>query len=100
MSDHHKHHRTDEVRSLIRAAIGNLSTVETMIQDQQSCVEIVQRLTSVMTLISECRGIVAKDHIASYVREVSTHEATEKMVSDLNSIIQNFMPSSRSGSHH
>ncbi|MBX2994879.1 MAG: metal-sensing transcriptional repressor [Bdellovibrionaceae bacterium] len=100
MSNHHKHHRTNEVRNLIRAAIGNLSTVDTMIQDQQSCVEIVKRLTAIMNLISEGRGVVAKDHVASCMREVSDQSSADKIVNDLSSMIQNFMPSSGSGSHH
>lgn len=97
----HNHKRSEEVQLHIRAVIQELQSLQQMIGNEYSCVVVVQRLTSIISRVSDCRAIVARDHVSTCLQTLEGGEVNKNALSEVEQLLQIFLKNSlSSGSHH
>jgi len=59
----HRHLQTKSVLNRLSRAIGHLSAVRTMVEDERDCSEVLMQLAAVRSAINRVSEIILKDHL-------------------------------------
>ncbi|OYZ19212.1 MAG: hypothetical protein B7Y39_12475 [Bdellovibrio sp. 28-41-41] len=94
-----EHHHSQEALMHIRVAIDNLKSVESMLNEQKPCTDVVSRLSGILATIAECRGIVAQDHITSCIQS-ALPPGKESVLNEVSILFQQILKGPIQGSHH
>lgn len=96
----HTHVRSEEVQMHLRAAEQSLQAIQKMMEAGQPCLSVVQQISGLINRLSDCRAIVAQDHIASCIR-TAAKPGQEAILNEMELLLSHIIKSSSpSGSHH
>lgn len=97
--ENHEHKYQEETLVHLRVALQNIETVQVMIQDNKPCVEVVDRLSGIISALIECRSIVARDHISSCI-SAALKPGQESVAIEVTRLFQRLSRGPIQGSHH
>lgn len=95
----HEHKHQQEALVHLRVALQNLENVQTMIHDQKPCVDVVDRLSGIISALIECRSIIARDHISSCIA-AALKPGQESVQLEVTRLFQRLSQGPTQGSHH
>ncbi len=95
----HEHHHTSEALTLLRLSLKNLEMADEMLVNGKPCVEVVRRLSGVVSLLIECKSLVANDHLLSCVQS-ALKPGQESVINELKILVSELSTSASKGSHH
>lgn len=93
------HHHEQEALVQLRVALQNLENVQLMIEEHKPCVDVVDRLSSIIGVLIECRSIVAQDHISSCIAE-ALKPGQEAVQLEVTRLFKRLSQGPIRGSHH
>ncbi len=67
----------------LRTAIGHLSAVERMVQEEQYCIDILKQISAVQSSLSKVAHAVADSHMRHCVREAIDEGKGEEEVEEM-----------------
>lgn len=85
--ERHKHipHRETLVR--IKRASGHLRKVESMVSDDEECIEILQQLSAVISALESCRITLLQDHFSSCIAPAISSDS-KHLIAELETVIK------------
>lgn len=94
MASHHHVHGAAEKRSLeirLRKVIGQLKSVEQMVQEDRDCVDVLTQIVSARKALKSFAEVVIHQHVHECIAGASSHREGQKRLRELLTVLERYV---------